>query len=365
MDVHCAGNQVFEGFDHVILATQANQAGPLLSTYVDSLPISPSDHPAPQTDSDSSFMGDEAVKNPNTREDDDDEEEREALRIHSEYIQSQLSCLSEFSYCPTIVINHTDSTLLPADSRDWRDLNLVVCPSPPSPSPDTPTSEKGTGDEDEEKRLVVPFSYTMATYLLPPPAGYSHLPIPGTLRSTSSPSHIQMRIKEKQKLKSFPRVYQTTNPIVAPRQETIMSVARLERPIIDVKSKRALRGLWKERLQDDSLVTINDEGEELDEEDKTFGWRWGTSGSDGGALGCLQGAGKVLPLPPDSEDTEREKDGVERKVIQDVPGIWICGSYAHAGIPLLEGCVVSARNVVEQGIWVCEGVDEREVDKLW
>lgn len=144
-----------------------------------------------------------------------------------------------------------------------------------------------------------------------------------------------------------------------------MSVARLERPIIDVKSKRALRGLWKERLQDDSLVTINDEGEEFDEEDKTFGWRWGTSGSDGGALGCLQGAGKVLPLPPDSEDTEREKDGVERKVIQDVPGIWICGSYAHAGIPLLEGCVVSARNVVEQGIWVCEGVDEREVDKLW
>jgi hypothetical protein len=29
------------------------------------------------------------------------------------------------------------------------------------------------------------------------------------------------------------------------------------------------------------------------------------------------------------------------------PGIWVCGSYAYPGIPLLEGCVVSAKNVVE------------------
>ncbi len=38
------------------------------------------------------------------------------------------------------------------------------------------------------------------------------------------------------------------------------------------------------------------------------------------------------------------------------PGMWICGSYAYPGIPLLEGCVVSARLVVEQGIWRSEGI---------
>ena len=38
------------------------------------------------------------------------------------------------------------------------------------------------------------------------------------------------------------------------------------------------------------------------------------------------------------------------------PGLWLCGSYASAGIPLLEGCVASARNVVEQGVYAAEGV---------
>ena len=36
-------------------------------------------------------------------------------------------------------------------------------------------------------------------------------------------------------------------------------------------------------------------------------------------------------------------------------GLWVIGSYAHRGIPLLEGCVVSAREVVERGVLRCEG----------
>ena len=68
-------------------------------------------------------------------------------------------------------------------------------------------------------------------------------------------------------------------------------------------------------------------------------WSWGCAGQGGGLLEPLQGAGRL-------EDTAADC----------VPGIWFCGSYAYCGIPLLEGCVVSARNVVEQGIWVSEGI---------
>jgi len=42
---------------------------------------------------------------------------------------------------------------------------------------------------------------------------------------------------------------------------------------------------------------------------------------------------------------------------EDGPRIWMCGAYAYCGIPLLEGCVVSGRNVVEKGILAHEGVD--------
>ena len=48
-----------------------------------------------------------------------------------------------------------------------------------------------------------------------------------------------------------------------------------------------------------------------------------------------------------------------------MPDVWLWGGYAQCGIPLLEGCVVSARNVVEQGVWASEGVDARKAGRLW
>ena len=120
-------------------------------------------------------------------------------------------------------------------------------------------------------------------------------------------------------------VYQTTNPIISPAKDSILSVARLERAIVTPESKVALGMLWSENQ-------------------KRGGWKWGCAGQDRGVLGVLQGAGA---LSADSADAgERDK----------VPGIWLCGSFVHCGIPLLEGCVVSATNVVEQGIWKCEGI---------
>ncbi|KAJ7642303.1 hypothetical protein B0H17DRAFT_1105093 [Mycena rosella] len=108
-------------------------------------------------------------------------------------------------------------------------------------------------------------------------------------------------------------VFQTTNPFVDVHEDRILSVATLERAVLTMHAKDALQGLYRETRR---------------------AW-WQCAAEAESALGDLQGAGR------------RESDAR--------PGIWICGSYAHVGIPLLEGCVVSARNVYE-AICQSEGV---------
>lgn len=126
----------------------------------------------------------------------------------------------------------------------------------------------------------------MATHILPTPKGYPP---------------------------SQPRVFQTTNPIIPPHKDSLLSVTALERAIVTLQSKSALK-----------LLCV---------EDRKAWWQCPYEAKT--RLGELQGA--------NSGDKG--------------PGIWICGSYAHFGIPLLEGCVVSARNVVEQGILERENVN--------
>ena len=229
--------RVHTGFHHVVFATQANRAVPLLRSYLSALPA------------------DAGVQ-------------RTAL-------DAQIACLSAFRYTSTVVVNHTDEGLMPDCVRDRRDLNLVNVERPIA----------GTTAEDPG-RFVCSGSHTMATQVLPVPAGY---PV------------------------GLPRVYQTTNPVVAPREESVVSVAVLERAVLTLEAKRSLEGLHR-----------------------TMGRRWWRCRVEGRAeLGKLQGAGR------------RRGDG---------PGVWICGSFAYGGIPLLEGCVVSARTVVEQGLMASEGV---------
>jgi len=189
---------------------------------------------------------------------------------------AQINCLEEFHYIRTIVINHTDdsSALLP-DPRDRRDLNLVTA-APSVPEASSPWSP----------HRVSP-GYTMTTHILvPPPALKNELAVP---------------------------IFQTTNPFVAVHEDRILSVATLERAVLTMHAKDALRGLYRETRR---------------------AW-WQSSAEAECTLGDLQGAGR------------RESDAR--------PGIWLCGSYAHVGIPLLEGCVVSARNVY-LGICESEGI---------
>ncbi|PBK70310.1 hypothetical protein ARMSODRAFT_1083946 [Armillaria solidipes] len=237
VSVNCTnadGPKTYSGFHHIIFATQANRAVPLLSSYASSLP--------------------------------------DKKGIRREAVEEQMHCLEKFTYHSTLVINHTDETLLPDDTRDHRDLNLIYT---------------RTGASIPTKTVsprCLPSSYTMATHVLPRPPGF--------------PAHL-------------PAVFQSTDPIIEPREGRILSVARLERAVLTLESKQALKELY------------HAEGK--------IWWR----GPREEALGRLQGAGRL-------------RDGG--------PGIWVCGSFAYPGIPLLEGCVVSARLVVEQGLYKSEDV---------
>ena len=229
------GPVIHNGFHHIILASQATRAIPLLASYYDSL----------------------AKEDP----------KRQA-------VGDQIRCLHAFEYRNTIVVNHTDPSMMPDNVEDQRELNLICA----SRDPDAFMDEK-TDITD-----CVSTSYTMATHVLALPRG-------------------------------LPRIYQTTNPFVPPEQSRVLSVAKLERAVVTVQSKEALKRLYREERR-----------------------RWWQCASQGDyRLGELQGAGKASNLKG--------------------PGIWICGSFAYAGIPLLEGCVVSARGVVEQGVWKSEGIE--------
>ncbi|EGO19464.1 hypothetical protein SERLADRAFT_442940 [Serpula lacrymans var. lacrymans S7.9] len=241
VSIHCSINgreEVYSDFRHIVFATQANSAIPLLTSYMKSLSPESSHRPA---------------------------------------IEEQIRCLKKFHYRPSIVINHTDDQLIPDNINDRRDLNLVSV-----------ASGKVPVDLDDSPHCL-PASYTMATHILSPPEEYlSHLPT----------------------------IYQTTNPIVAPREECILSEARLERAVLTMDAKAVLRGFC---LQDAPR------------------W-WQCAVQCDSRLGPLQGGGATAAG------------------LGGGPGIWLCGSYAYYGIPLLEGCVVSARNVVEQGILASEGI---------
>lgn len=229
------------GFHHIVLATQAPVAAKLLTTYLDTL--------------------------------------QDEFAHRKERMAALIRCLSAFELRPSVVINHTDNSLLPDYDDDVRELNLI------SLATEEYKSIHGS------PTFCVPPTYTMATQVLRCPQTYS---------------------------RDRPAIFQTTNPIIPPRKETIMSIAKLERGVVTVESRRALALL-------------------CEKEPKKW---WQCPYQVKTRLGPLQGA------RPAAEPT--------------APGIWICGSFAHLGIPLLEGCAISARNVIEQGILKSEGVRRKE-----
>lgn len=239
-----------------------------------------------------------------------------------------IDVLNTFRYERSVVVNHTDRALLPRDDRDWRDLNLV------SPSQvgakqvwtaekrRSSTDSDWTDDHGEEldgsasndtlwslssgptsKPPKSTNGYTMATHVLalPPPASHSPL-----------------------------FILQTTNPLppLHPNPNAILSRSTFERAIIDLPA----------HLSRSALFHPTTPSHPHNPNVKTAG-------------------GRVLTLGPLQQQRQRQgmgkKEGEEGGV-----KVWVCGSWA-VGIPLLEGCVVSAR-LVAQEILSVEGVRSSE-----
>jgi hypothetical protein len=166
---------LYAGFDHVVLATQANHAAPLVAAYARNL-----------------------------------EEQQAGGAATCAFRLSE--CLSRFEYRKTVVVNHTDDHILPVNPSDWRDLNFVIHSSSHAEVDGKPAEAEGSGN------LLLPPTYAMTTHILPRPVGRA----PGVA------------------------ILQTTNPIIAPRPGSVLSVARLERSLLTHASKAAVRSLCAE-----------------------------------------------------------------------------------------------------------------------
>ncbi|KAI9207833.1 uncharacterized protein BJ171DRAFT_491665 [Polychytrium aggregatum] len=207
--------KVFE-FAHVVFATQANQAAQLLRQS-------------------SQQAGSDAADSAGDFD-------------HAE--QDQIKTLDRFKYERSLVVCHTDESLLPANPLLWRCMNFAhVQRSDPSLSP----SSRG----DESSISYSPQDVSMCTH-------YINISQPNLPR----------------------RIFQTTNPIMMPDPEKQIHSTWFERAVVT----------W------DSMMAIDD-------------------------LNMLQGKGQR----------------------------WFVGSYAYPGIPLLEGCVVTAIDVAQGIALACGG----------
>ncbi|KAJ3019667.1 hypothetical protein HKX48_001910 [Thoreauomyces humboldtii] len=144
----------------------------------------------------------------------------------------QVGVLSRFKYVKTMVVTHTDNSLMPENPADWRALNFsthVDCSTTPSVAP--------------AASAVIPYDP----------------------KTTPTCTHVSGE------------VFQTTNPHTLPAADKTLSTSYFERTVVTMDSRQALR--------------------------------------------------KELPK------------------LQGQQGVWFAGSWAHEGVPLLEGCVASAMTV--------------------
>ncbi|KAI8099282.1 uncharacterized protein BX664DRAFT_354728 [Halteromyces radiatus] len=162
--------------DHIIFATQANQALTMLQTYYQHL----------------------------------EQQQKEEKDTSLVSLEAQISMLKQFSYDTSLVINHTDSRLLPSDRRHWRALNFARVDQSIQPDP------------MNDSRFIVPFPHdtTMTTHILN--WTYSRL---GDHTKQQSSSYLYL---------------QTTNPCISPDPKHILSASWFERATVTLASKRAI-----------------------------------------------------------------------------------------------------------------------------
>lgn len=120
----------------------------------------------------------------------------------------------------TIVITHRDHSILPA-SPDIRDLNLIHPCSSSSSKTSSSSSSRMTSSKSEDRNKTrddgsTPYfnpeeGYTMATHVIRPP--------PSSSSSSGQRGDVEV-------------VYQSTNPCLPIRSDTVLGIARLERYVV-------------------------------------------------------------------------------------------------------------------------------------
>ncbi|KAG0225759.1 hypothetical protein BGW42_004104 [Actinomortierella wolfii] len=298
-------------FDHIIFATQANQAAATLAGQSISLLPRP-------------YLAKENNPELGKREEHDmvdAETPRGVENIASDHpFYEAISVLTKFPYERTQVVCHTDTSFLPKDPAHWRLLNIAK-----STNADILASETANCHPwDEEQGVLaekdagvssanVQSSLTSMRYrggakgtgpLDEKTKGKRAIRLPVSTASQTHNSAMATHIMNNTAptLGQTTKFLQTTNPIFPPRPETVISSAWFERAVVNPRSFKAVDDL--DRLMEEQAVRL------------------------------------ALAASSPSAATTTKKRASDR--------VWFVGSYAYTGIPLLEGCVVSALHAVER-----------------
>lgn len=158
-------------FDHIIFATQGNQAIKMLESYATILKQEASTY--------------------------------EHYKENVQLVQRQIEMLAKFQYDTALVINHTDTRLLPSNPSHWKALNLAMVDQ---------SVEPGNSD------LIIPYPHdtTMTTHIL-------------------NMTHNNL-IEKKGNI-----YMQTTNPCLSVDPKKVLSVSWFERATVTLDSKQALQ----------------------------------------------------------------------------------------------------------------------------
>ncbi|BGP31627.1 hypothetical protein JCM10296v2_003399 [Rhodotorula toruloides] len=144
------------------------------------------------------------------------------LPEHDKSTQAVISALKRFTYVRTLVVTHTDSSVLPPAQSDRRDLNLAVFAS--SSSSASPPAFEPSSEDD----LFLPSTSVQTTHIISHPSSSSSRPI-----------------------------YQTTNPIVPISPLHILSSTWFSRAFVTKRSQAVLgRFLLDERKKRRSERTL-------------------------------------------------------------------------------------------------------------
>lgn len=312
---------VRRSYDHVVFATQANQAAATLAGQMSSTkPLPKPFVTSRDKDYDAANFG---LMEDHDRTDPVTPRNPVLETVDKKHpFYSQIKTLAKFPYERTQVVCHTDTSFLPKDPGAWRLLNIAKAVNAdilasPHMSDDEPEEDdvllacSGSNNERRElvnrkhKRRPMTRSSSVSSTSSQHSSSSDHSSRSSSSSyTTASQSHnsamaTHIMNNTASSLGSTTKFLQTTNPIFQPRPDTVISSAWFERAVVNPASMKAV----------DELNELMDEQAE-----------------------------RVLS----SEGTP----GKSSKAMSD--RVWFVGSYAYPGIPLLEGCVVSAVQVMER-----------------